>query len=59
MQRHRGRSDEASRETMRAADRQRKSLGRQNEADIRRPRRLAIAREQAAERGASESAEQR
>ena len=44
---------------MRAADRQRKSLGRHNETDIRRSRRLAIAREQAAERCASENAEQR
>ena len=59
MQRHRGRTDEARRETVRAADHKRKSLGRQNEVDVRRSRRLAIAREPAAERCASESAEQR
>ena len=38
MQRHRGRTDEARRETARAADRKR--LGRQNEVDVRQ--RLAI-----------------
>ena len=41
MQRHRGRSDEARRETTRAADHKR--LGRQIEVDVRRSQRLAIA----------------
>ena len=42
MQRHRGRTDEARRETARAADRKR--LGRQNEVNVRvhRSQRLAI-----------------
>ena len=35
-QRHRGRTDEARKETARAADRKR--LGRQNEVDVRRSR---------------------
>ena len=42
MQRHRGRTDEARRETARAADRKR--LGRHIEVDVRRSQRLAIAR---------------
>ena len=40
VQRHRGRTDEARRETARVADR--KILGRQNEVDVRRSQRLAI-----------------
>ena len=40
MQRHRGRTDEARRETARVADRKR--LGRQNEVDVRCSQRLAI-----------------
>ena len=39
VQPHRGRTDEARRETARAADRKR--LGRQNEVDVRRSQRLA------------------
>ena len=39
VQRHRGRTDEARRETARAADRKR--LCRQNEVDVRRSQRLA------------------
>ena len=44
MQRHRGRTDEARRETARAADHKR--LGRQNEVNVRvhRSQRLAITR---------------
>ena len=42
VQRHRGRTDEVRRETARAADR--KTLGRQNEVDVRRSQRLAITR---------------
>ena len=42
VQRHRGRTDEARRETARAADRKR--LGRQNEVDVRRSQRFAITR---------------
>ena len=42
VQQHRGRTDEARRETARAADRKR--LGRQNEVDIRHSQRLAITR---------------
>ena len=42
VQRHRGRTDEARRETARAADRKR--LGRQNEVDVRHSQRLAITR---------------
>ena len=42
VQRHRGRTDEARRETARAADRKR--LGRQNEVNVRRSQRLAITR---------------
>ena len=38
MQPHRGRTDEARRETARAADRKR--LGKQNEVDVRRSQRL-------------------
>ena len=40
VQRQRGRTDEAKRETARAADHKR--LGRQNEVDVRRSQRLAI-----------------
>ena len=43
VQRHRGRTDEARRETVRAADRKRKRLGRQNEVDVHRSQRLTIA----------------
>ena len=39
VQRHRGRTDEARRETARVVDRKR--LGRQNEVDVRRSQRLA------------------
>ena len=42
VQRHQGRTDEARRETARAADRKR--LGRQNEVDVCRSQRLAITR---------------
>ena len=45
MQRHRGRTDEARRETVRVADRKRKRLGRQNEVDVRHSQGLAIARD--------------
>ena len=45
MQRHRGRTDEARREAVRAADCKRKILSRQNEVDVRRSQRLAITRD--------------
>ena len=41
--RHRGRTDEARRETVRAADHKR--FGRQNEVDVRRSQRLTITRD--------------
>ena len=47
VQRHRGRTDEARRETVRAADHKRKRLGRQNEVDVCHSQRFTIAREHA------------